>query len=100
MLRGDELGNFERLGGVVEASSAVVVALQRNRFRRYLTVGEAEQYVAGLASHADLVPDPLDAPSVTGDPDDDYLIARPASRALTPLSSATPIPSASTIHTR
>jgi predicted nucleic acid-binding protein len=37
--------------------------LQREKFRRYVTVDEAEQYATGIASHAE------------GDPKDDYLIA-------------------------
>jgi putative PIN family toxin of toxin-antitoxin system len=49
--------------------------LQRDKFRRYLTVEEARQYVAGLASQAEIVRDPPVVPSVSRDPNDDYLIA-------------------------
>ncbi len=50
--------------------------LLREKFRRWLTVDDAEQFVAGIASIADVVddPPPLDK-AVSADPDDDYLIA-------------------------
>jgi putative PIN family toxin of toxin-antitoxin system len=49
--------------------------LQRDKFRRYVTIDEVEQYVAGLASHAESIPDPPDPEQLARDPNDDYLIA-------------------------
>ena len=49
--------------------------LQREKFRRYVTIEEVEQYVAGLASHAESIPDPPDPEQIARDPNDDYLIA-------------------------
>jgi putative PIN family toxin of toxin-antitoxin system len=49
--------------------------LQREKFRAYLTIEEAEQYVAGLASTAETHPDPPPGTPISRDPNDDYLIA-------------------------
>jgi putative PIN family toxin of toxin-antitoxin system len=42
---------------------------------RYVTLDEVEQYVAGIASHAETLPDPPAADPIARDPNDDYLIA-------------------------
>jgi uncharacterized protein len=49
--------------------------LRRDKFRKYLTIGEAERYVALIRREADLRADPPDVPRVTADPKDDYLLA-------------------------
>jgi putative PIN family toxin of toxin-antitoxin system len=49
--------------------------LQREKFRLDVTIEEVEQYVAGLASHAESIPDPPDPEQIARDPNDDYLIA-------------------------
>jgi uncharacterized protein len=49
--------------------------LQREKFRVYITLEEAEQYVAGLASIAEAHPDPATGTPISRDPKDDYLIA-------------------------
>src|SRR4051812_14591762 len=72
--------------------------LQREKFRRYVTLEEVELYVAGIASHADTRPDPPAADPIARDPNDDYLVAfscgsRSACRCR--LSSFAPSPSAS-----
>ncbi len=50
-------------------------ALRRAKFRRYLTEHEAATYVNFLRAQAVVRFDPSDIPSVTPDPDDDYLVA-------------------------
>ena len=49
--------------------------LRRDRFRAYVTVDEAERYVAGIAARAETRPDPQTVVAITRDPKDDYLIA-------------------------
>jgi putative PIN family toxin of toxin-antitoxin system len=49
--------------------------LQREKFRGYVTIDEAEQYVAGLASIAEARPDPTVEAPISRDPKDDYLVA-------------------------
>lgn len=49
--------------------------LRREKFRRYVTIDEAEQYVAGLASLGETLPDPEAIDRITRDPSDDYLVA-------------------------
>lgn len=49
--------------------------LRREKFRTYVTVEEAERYVAGIASRAETRPDPQSVTPTTRDPKDDYLIA-------------------------
>jgi len=49
--------------------------LRREKFRSYLTIEEAERYVAGVASRAETRPDPQAVAPITRDPKDDYLIA-------------------------
>ncbi len=47
----------------------LLAVLQRDTFRRYVTIDEIEQYLASLAS------DPPDPEQIARDPNDDYLIA-------------------------
>ena len=49
--------------------------LEREKFRRYVTIGEAQQYVAGIASIAEVRPDPAAEARISRDPKDDYLLA-------------------------
>jgi uncharacterized protein len=49
--------------------------LRREKFRAYLSLDDAIEYVEGLAVLAETVADPQDAPSVSRDPADDYLVA-------------------------
>ncbi len=49
--------------------------LRRPKLRRYLSVEEAQRYVARLAEVAEHSPDPVIRPGLTRDPDDDYLVA-------------------------
>ena len=49
--------------------------LRREKFRAYVTVDEAERYVAGVASRAETRPDPQAVTPMTRDSKDDYLIA-------------------------
>ena len=49
--------------------------LRREKFRPYVTVDEAERYVAGIAGRADTRPDPQRVTPITRDPKDDYLVA-------------------------
>jgi len=64
--------------------------LRREKFRRYVTVEEAEQYVAGLASHAEAVADPPNPEQIARDPKDDYLIALACDAAADALVSGDP----------
>jgi putative PIN family toxin of toxin-antitoxin system len=49
--------------------------LRREKFRAYVTLDEAERFVAGIASFAETRPDPQPVSPITQDPKDDYLIA-------------------------
>jgi len=49
--------------------------LRRERFRRYVTIEEVDDYVAGLASRGEMLADPADIAPIARDPNDDYLIA-------------------------
>lgn len=49
--------------------------LARPKFRRWLTTGEAREFVERLQTGAALTADPSKAASSTPDPDDDYLVA-------------------------
>ena len=49
--------------------------LSRDKFRRYLSKDEADQFVALIRREAELRRDPLAAPRVSADPKDDYLVA-------------------------
>lgn len=49
--------------------------LARRKFRRWLTDDEATAFVGAVGLVADVLPDPMSPPSITRDPDDDYLVA-------------------------
>lgn len=49
--------------------------LARDKFRRYVSLDEAEQYVRMVRRGAIVVGDPAEVPPVTPDPKDDYLVA-------------------------
>ncbi len=49
--------------------------LERDKFRKYLSIREAERYVALIRREADLRADPPEAPRLSADPKDDYLLA-------------------------
>ncbi|MGH8896783.1 MAG: putative toxin-antitoxin system toxin component, PIN family [Egibacteraceae bacterium] len=49
--------------------------LLRKRFHRYFDAAQVYEFVAQLITVAVLVEDPIARPKVTGDPDDDYLVA-------------------------
>ena len=49
--------------------------LRRERFRRFLSVEEAEEYAAEIEGMCRIVADPPSVPRMLRDPDDDYLVA-------------------------
>lgn len=49
--------------------------LTRDKFRRYVSLDEAEHYVRMILRGATLIADPPDPPALTPDPGDDYLLA-------------------------
>jgi len=49
--------------------------LARPKFQRFITTTVAVAFIDGLATDATIVTDPPDPPSISPDPDDDYLIA-------------------------
>ncbi|HET7405706.1 MAG TPA: putative toxin-antitoxin system toxin component, PIN family [Mycobacteriales bacterium] len=49
--------------------------LRRRKFRRWLSVDDARRFVSAVAALAEFHDDPVDAPAMTRDPDDDYLFA-------------------------
>lgn len=49
--------------------------MAREKFRRYVSLDEAEEYVRTIQRGATLAADPPDPPPVTPDPGDDYLLA-------------------------
>jgi putative PIN family toxin of toxin-antitoxin system len=49
--------------------------LQRERFRQFLSLEEAEEYAAEIEGMCRVVEDPQAVPQVLRDPDDDYLVA-------------------------
>src|SRR5713226_861618 len=49
--------------------------LRREKFRSYVTVEEAERYVAGLASRSETRTDPAPVSPIARDATDEYLIA-------------------------
>jgi uncharacterized protein len=49
--------------------------LARPKFQRYIDQKSATEYVARIQRHARTAGDPTNAPTVTRDPDDDYLVA-------------------------
>ena len=61
--------------------------LRRPRFRQYLSIDEADDYVTSIEGVAHDADDPADPEALSRDPDDDYLIAltreAPADRLVT-----------------
>lgn len=53
----------------------LATVLARNKFRRYVTLEEAEGYVETLGRRVEFHPDSSAYDAVTSDPDDDYLVA-------------------------
>lgn len=49
--------------------------LARDRFRRWVAVERAREYVASIRGRAELIDDPEAVPRVSRDPDDDHLVA-------------------------
>lgn len=49
--------------------------LERPRFRRWVTIDTAHEFIDGLREDAEVVDDPPPLAGITPDPDDDYLIA-------------------------
>jgi putative PIN family toxin of toxin-antitoxin system len=49
--------------------------LSRHKFRRYLSIEEADQFVALIRREAELRADPPEARPIAPDPKDDYLLA-------------------------
>jgi uncharacterized protein len=66
-----------RLGLIVcpHLLAELLGVLRREKFRRYLTIAEADRYVSGLASRAETHSDPHAVAPIARDPNDDYLIA-------------------------
>ncbi len=80
------LGPSADLLRAIRAGSVVLIAspkllgelravLSREKFRRYLTQDEADEYVDGLHVVSELIDDPPDPPAVSRDAKDDYLVA-------------------------
>lgn len=53
----------------------LAAVLQRDKFRRYIELDEVTEYVEGVATISETVTDAEQPPSVSRDPDDDYLVA-------------------------
>ncbi|MGE4226685.1 MAG: putative toxin-antitoxin system toxin component, PIN family [Vicinamibacterales bacterium] len=49
--------------------------LHRSKLRRWISLDLADEFIDGLAQDATIVGDPPTLPSLSRDPDDDYLIA-------------------------
>jgi putative PIN family toxin of toxin-antitoxin system len=49
--------------------------LRRDRFRRYLSLEEVDEYAGEIEALCRMVDDPDPVPAVLRDPDDDYLVA-------------------------
>jgi predicted nucleic acid-binding protein len=49
--------------------------LARPKFRRYIDHKTASEFVMRIQRHATMARDPANVPTVTCDPDDDYLVA-------------------------
>ena len=64
---------------VLVASPALIDELEdvlaRDRFRRWVSMGHVQAYLAAIRDRAELVPDPDDVTAVSSDPDDDFLVA-------------------------
>lgn len=66
-----------RLVAVVSPKLLIELAgvLRRDRFRRYLSLDEVEEYVREVERLCRIAADPEVVPAVLRDPDDDYLVA-------------------------
>jgi len=64
--------------------------LRREKFRRWVSVEEADEYVKTLAIDCKLIDDPVNPPRVTADPKDDYLVALSLSAGVDVLVSGDP----------
>lgn len=73
-LRAHADGRFELVVSQVLLEELRTV-LRREKFRPFLTVEQGERLVEALARDAIVTDDPADAPPVSRDPGDDYLIA-------------------------
>lgn len=50
------------------------VLILRNRLRKWISIEHAHEFVEMISTLSDLVPDPIESPSVLRDNGDDYLI--------------------------
>lgn len=57
-----------------ERSEKRSVLTERSRFRKWISLEDAELYVTTFATVANVQPDPVPGPALTRDPDDDYVI--------------------------
>lgn len=64
----------------------LATVLRRSKFRRYVTEDEAAQYVDTVRRLAIILEDPEQAPAVSADPKDDYLMALAGSAGATVVS--------------
>jgi uncharacterized protein len=53
----------------------LAMVLARPKFRRWVSLDDADQFVAAVAAKADLHPDATGSRTATRDPDDEYLVA-------------------------
>jgi putative PIN family toxin of toxin-antitoxin system len=67
----------ERIGVVASPSLLAELerVLRRPKFARYVDERTRREFVERVRRHATVVDDPVDAPAVTRDPKDDYLVA-------------------------
>lgn len=67
----------ERIGLITSPRVLAELAgvLVRPKFRRYVTIDEVNAFVAEVAQYGTPLTDSADAPAVTRDPNDDYLVA-------------------------
>lgn len=75
-----ELLRLHRNGHFVMIASPALMdelrdALSRDKFRRYVTIEVAEAYVTVIEAAAEIHEDPAEAPAVSPDEGDDYLLA-------------------------
>lgn len=69
------LDDVIRLVACPELIAELQRVLERDRFRRYLSIEAAGVFVDSIQSTSEIVSDPEDIPEVSSDPSDDYLIA-------------------------
>ena len=53
----------------------LALVLARPKFRRWVSLSDAQEFTRAVAARADLYPDVARPPRTTRDPDDDYLVA-------------------------